>query len=168
MIAAGLLVTGLAAARAQAAALKVGVVDYGALVQASPQYKSAIASLRAEFMPKQKHLRAEAKKLQAKQHNLQRNEATMTQDQVAQAELNLREKVESFRTESHKVQQTLSTRRRQLFSKVQKSIAEVVQRYAKQHGYNLVMMNEGVMYADSGLDITPAIMKILKARPAHK
>ncbi|MGC8522268.1 MAG: OmpH family outer membrane protein [Steroidobacteraceae bacterium] len=168
MIAAGLLVSALAAASAQAAALKIGVVNYGVLVQSSPQYKAAIASLRAEFLPKQKQLQAEAKALQAKQQKLQRNEATMTQDQVAQAELDLREKVESFRQESGKVQDALNTRRTELFTKVQNAIALVVQRYAKQHGYNLVMMNDGVIYADSGLDLTPAILQILKAAPAGK
>ena len=168
MIAAGLLVSALAAASAQAAALKIGVVNYGVLVQSSPQYKAAIASLRAEFLPKQKQLQAEAKALQAKQQKLQRNEATMTQDQVAQAELDLREKVESFRQESAKVQDALNTRRTELFTKVQNAIALVVQRYAKQHGYNLVMMNDGVIYADSGLDLTPAILQILKAAPAGK
>ena len=168
MFAAGLLVSGLAAASAGAAAQKIGVVDYGVLVQSSPQYKAAIASLRAEFLPQQKKLQAEAKSLQTKQQTLQRNQATMTQDQVAQAELDLREKVETFRTESAKIQQALNTKRSELFTNVQKSIALVVQHYAKQHGYTLVMMNDGVMYADPALDLTPAILRILQATPAGK
>ena len=167
IIAVGLLVTGLAAAQVQAATLKVGVVNYGVLVQSSPQYKAALTALRAEFVPKQKQLQAEAKALRAKQANLQRNQATMTQDQVAQAELDLREKLEAFRKESVQTQQALSTRRDELFTKVQKSVAAVVQRYAAQHGYNLVLAN-GVIYADPGMDITPALLKVLKApAPAH-
>ena len=166
MIAAGLLVTGLATASVRAAAMKIGVVNYGVLVQSSPQYKAAIVALRAEFLPKQKTLQAEAKTLQLKQQKLQRNQATMTQDQVAQAELDLREKVESFRQESGKVQEALNTRRNELFSKVQSSIALIVQNYAKQHGFTLVMMNDGVIYADSALDLTPSILRILKASPA--
>lgn len=166
MIAAGFLVTGLAATSARAAALKIGVVNYQVLVQSSPQYKAAISALRTEFMPKQKRLQAEAKTLQAKQAKLQRNEATMTQDQVAQAELDLREKVESFRQESGKVSQALTTKRNELFSKVQNSIALTVQHYAKQHGYSLVMVNDSVIYADPAYDLTPAILRILKASPA--
>ena len=168
MFASAVLVTGLAVASAQAAGLKIGVVNYGVLVQSSSQYKSAIAALRSEFLPKQQQLQAEAKKLQASQANLQRNQATMTQDQVAQAELDLREKVESFRQESTKLQQALGTRRNELFSKVQKTIALDVQHYAKAHGYNLVMMNDGVIYADEQIDLTPAILKILQAAPAAK
>ena len=168
MIASAVLVTGLAVTGAAAASLKIGVVNYGVLVQSSPQYKLAITALRSEFLPKQQQLQAEAKKLQASQANLQRNQATMTQDQVAQAELDLREKVETFRQESTKVQQALGTRRNELFSKVQKAIALDVQHYAKAHGYNLVMMNDGVIYADEQIDLTPAILKILQAAPAAK
>lgn len=168
MFASAVLVMGLAVASAQAASLKIGVVNYGVLVQSSPQYKLAITALRSEFLPKQQKLQAEAKTLQASQANLQRNQATMTQDQVAQAELDLREKVESFRQESAKVQQALGTRRNELFSKVQKAIALDVQHYAKTHGYNLVMMNDGVIYADEQIDLTPAILKILQAAPAAK
>ena len=167
MIAVGLLVTGLAAAQAQAATLKVGVVNYAVLVESSPQYKAALNVLRAEFLPKQKQLEAEAKVLRAKQANLQRNQATMTQDQVAQAELDLREKLEAFRKESLQTQQALSTRRDKLFTRVQKAVAQTVQHYAEQHGYNLVLAN-GVIYADPGMDLTPALLKVLKApAPAH-
>jgi Skp family chaperone for outer membrane proteins len=167
MIAAGLLVTALAVSGAQAATLKIGVVNYGVLVQSSPQYKAALAALRAEFLPKQKHLAAVAKSLRAKQQNLVRNQATMTQDQVAQAELDLRERVEAFRKESAQTEQALSTRRDELFTKVQKAVAEVVQHYAVQHGYNLVLAS-GVIYADSGMDLTPVLLKVLKAQPpAH-
>ncbi len=165
MIAAGLLMSGLAAASAQAAAMKIGVVNYGVLVQSSPQYKAAITALRAEFAPKQQQMQAEAKKLQVQQQTLQRNQATMTQDQVAQAELDLREKVEAFRQKSVKIQEALNTQRNEKFSKVQNAIALIVQKYAKQHGYNLVMMNDGVIYADSGMDLTPAILQLLKAAP---
>ncbi len=167
MIAVGLLVTGLAAAQAQAATLKVGVVNYAVLVESSPQYKAALTVLRAEFLPKQKQLEAEAKLLRAKQANLQRNQATMTQDQVAQAELDLREKLEAFRKESLQTQQALSTRRDKLFTRVQKAVAATVQHYAEQHGYSLVLAN-GVIYADPGMDLTPALLKVLKApAPAH-
>ncbi len=166
MIAAGMLVMGLATAGARAAAMKIGVVNYGVLVQSSPQYKAAIAALRSEFLPKQQQLQAEAKTLQLKQQKLQRNQATMTQDQVAQAELDLREKVETFRQQSGKVQEALNTRRNELFTKVQNSIALIVQKYAKQHGFTLVMMNDGVIYADPALDLTPSILRILKASPA--
>jgi len=167
MIAAGVMAVALGTASAQAAALKVAVVNYLALVQASPQAKSAIKQLRAQFMPKQKHLQAEAKDLKSRQQKLQRNEATMTQDQVAQAELNLREKAEAFRREQTKIQDALNNKRNELMSKVQKRLVGVVQRYAHKHGYTLVLSSDGVIYSEDALDITPALLKELKGGAAH-
>lgn len=167
MIAAGVMAVALATASAQAAGLKIAVVNYLALVQASPQAKAAIATLRGQFLPKQKHLQAEAKDLKARQQKLQRNEATMTQDQVAQAELDLREKAEAFRREQTTVEDALNNRRNELMSKVQKTLVDVVQRYAHQHGYTLVLSSDGVIYSDGALDITPALLKELKGGSSH-
>ena len=165
MIAGGVLAAALATASAQAAGLKVAVVNYPALLQASPQAKAAVAALRAQFLPKQKQLQAEATALKSKQATLQRNEATMTQDQVAQAELNLREKVEAFQREQSALEDALNTRRSELMTKVQKTLVGVVQTYAKQHRYNLVLA-DGVIYSDASLDITPALLSELKAGAA--
>lgn len=167
MIAAGAVAFGVATASAQAAGLKVAVVDYLALVQASPQAKAAIATLRSQFVPKQKHLQAEAKALKARQAKLQRNEATMTQDQVAQAELDLREKAEAFQQEQHKVEDALNNRRNELMSKVQKKLVGIVQDYARHHGYNLVLSSDGVIYSDGAFNITPAVLRQLKGGSAH-
>lgn len=166
MIAAAAACAGLTTASAQAAAAKIGVVDYGALVQASPQYKQAIDALRAQFLPKQKALQDEATSLKAKQATLQRNEATMTKDQVAQAELDLREKVEAFEQQQSSLQDAFNTRRSELFNKVQHAVIGVVRAYAQQHGYTLVLANSQVIYQDQGLDITPALVRRLKASPA--
>ena len=167
MIAAGVMAVALATASAQAAGLKVAVVDYLALVQASPQYQSAIKTLRGQFVPKQKHLQAEAHALKAKQETLQRNAATMTQFQVDQAELNLREKAQAFQREQASIEQALSTRRNELMSKVQRTLVGVVQTYAQHHGYNLVLSSDAVLYADGAIDITPALLKEIKSGTAH-
>jgi Skp family chaperone for outer membrane proteins len=167
MIAAGVMAVAMATASAQAAGIKVAVVDYLALVQASPQYRSAIATLRTQFLPEQKHLQAEATALKTKQATLQRNAATMTQDQIEQAELNLREKAQAFQQEQVSVERALNTRRNELMSKVQKTLVSVVQTYAQRHGYNLVLSSGAVLYADGTIDITPALLKELKGPAAH-
>ena len=166
MIAAGLLAAALATASAQAAGLKIAVVDYGALLQASPEAKAAVSALRAEFLPKQKSLQTEAQALKVKQEKLQRNEATMTQDQVAQAQLDLREKYENLAREQQAIQDAVNTRRNELMSKLQKTLVAIVQNYARQHGYDLVLA-DGVIYSDASLDITPAVLKLLQDQPAH-
>lgn len=171
--AAGVLAVALAGAvsaapvRAQAAGLRIAVVNYGVLLQESPQAKAAVASLRAQFAPKQRSLQAEATQLKAKEDTLKKNEATMTQDQRDQAELDLRERYQDLARKQSEIQDDVNTRRNELMSELQRTLVQVVQNYAKQQRYDLVLA-DGVIYADQGLDITPAILSALKSQPARR
>ena len=150
-------------AQAQAAGLRIAYVNYGQLIQESPQAQSAVASLRAEFAPKQRTLQAEANQLKAKEDTLKKNEATMTQDQRDQAEVELREQYQDLARKQSEIQDDVNTRRNELMSELQKTLAQVVQNYAKQQRYDLVLA-DGVIYASSALDITPAILTALKSQ----
>lgn len=160
-----------AAMPAHAQALRVAVVNYGELLQKSPQAQAASASLRKEFGPRQKSLQAKAHELQQKQARLKRNAATMTQDQRDQAELNLREQYQDLARRESQIQDDANTRRNELMSKVTHTLVQVVQKYAREQHYNLVLA-DGVIYADSALDITPQILKVLQTqappRGTHK
>lgn len=154
---------GVAPAQAQAAGLRIAYVNYGVLIQESPQAQSAVASLRAEFAPKQRTLQAEASQLKAKEDTLKKNEATMTQDQRDQAELELRERYQDLARKQSEIQDDVNTRRNELMSELQKNLVQVVQNYAKQQRYDLVLA-DGVIYANSALDITPQILSALKSQ----
>ncbi|HEX5462633.1 MAG TPA: OmpH family outer membrane protein [Steroidobacteraceae bacterium] len=156
---------GPVAAAPAAGGLRIAVVNYGVLLQESPQAKAAVASLRAEFAPKQRTLQTEATQLKTKEDTLKKNEATMTQDQRDQAELNLRERYQDLARKQSEIQDDVNTRRNELMSQLQKTLVQVVQAYAKQQRYDLVLA-DGVIYADSGLDITPAILNALKSQPS--
>jgi outer membrane protein len=153
----------MAPAYAQAAGLRIAVVNYGQLLQESPQAKSAVASLRAEFAPKQRSLQVEASQLKAKEDTLKKNEATMTQDQRDQAEVDLRERYQDLARKQSEIQDDVNTRRNELMSQLQHTLVQVVQNYAKQQRYDLVLA-DGVIYADNALDITPAILTALKSQ----
>lgn len=156
-----------APAQAQAAGLRIAVVNYGQLLQESPQAQAAVATLRAEFAPKQRNLQTEATELKAKEDTLKKNEATMTQDQRDQAELDLRERYQDLARKQSEIQDDVNTRRNELMSQLQRTLVQVVQSYAKQQRYDLVLA-DGVVYADQALDITPAILTALKSQSPHR
>ena len=155
------------AAQAQAAGLRIAVVNYGQLLQESPQAQAAVASLRAEFAPKQRSLQAQASQLKAKEDTLKKNEATMTQDQRDQAELDLRERYQDLARKQTEIQDDVNTRRNELMSQLQKTLQQVVQNYARQQRFDLVLA-DGFIYADTALDITPAILNALKSQAGHR
>ena len=63
------------------AELKIGVVDYGRLVEESPQAKAALDSIRNEFTPRQRDLQNQQASLKSKEDKLNKDGATMTPDQ---------------------------------------------------------------------------------------
>jgi outer membrane protein len=166
-LAAVVLAGGLAAAApARAAGLRIAVVNYGLLLQESPQAKAAVATLRAEFAPKQRSLQAEANELKIREENLKKNAATMTQDQRDQAQLDLRERYQDLARKQSEIQDDVNTRRNELMSQLQQTLMQVVQNYARARKYDLVLA-DGVIYSDSSLDITPAILSALKSQAGH-
>jgi outer membrane protein len=164
----GMVLAGtVATAQAQAAALRIAVVNYSQLIQESPQAQAAVASLRAEFAPKQRTLQTEATALKAREDTLKKNEATMTQDQRDQAEVELRERYQDLARKQSEIQDDVNTRRNELMSELQHNLQQVVQTYAKQQGYDLVLA-DGFIYAKTALDITPAILTVLKSQPGRR
>jgi outer membrane protein len=161
----GLLVAMGALASAPAwAELKIGVVDYGRLVEESPQAKSALDSIRNEFTPRQRDLQNQQATLKAKEDKLQKDGATMSQDQRTNAEKDLRDSYRELQRKQSEVQDDFNARRNEEMSRLQKTLIEQVRIYAKAQSFDLVIA-DGVIYTTPTIDITPAILAQLQANP---
>jgi outer membrane protein len=146
------------------AELKIGVVDYGRLVEESPQAKAALDSIRTEFTPKQRDLQSQQATLKAKEDKLQKDGATMSQDQRANAEKDLRDSYRELQRRQSEVQDDFNSRRNEEMSRLQKMLIEQVRVYAKAQNFDLVIA-DGVIYTTPTIDITPAILAQLQANP---
>ena len=146
------------------AELKIGVVDYGRLVEESPQAKSALDSIRTEFTPRQRDLQNQQASLKAKEDKLQKDGATMTGDQRANAEKDLRDGYRELQRKQSEVQDDFNARRNEEMSRLQKTLIEQVRIYAKAQNFDLVIA-DGVIYTTPTIDITPAILAQLQANP---
>ena len=111
------------------AELKIGVVDYGRLVEESPQAKSALESIRTEFTPRQRDLQNQQASLKSKEDRLQKDGATMTPDQRSNSEKDLRD---SYR-ELQRKQQEVDSLKAQL--EEQQKHLEEMQDTARKQGY---------------------------------
>src|SRR5262245_39802102 len=67
----------LFAAPAARADIKIAVVDYGRLVEESPQAKTAMDAIRTEFTPKQREVENLVNSLKAKEDKLNKDAPTM-------------------------------------------------------------------------------------------
>ena len=160
----GMAAVGTLVAAPAWAELKIGVVDYGRLVEESPQAKAALDSIRTEFTPRQRDLQTQQTTLKSKEDRLQKDGATMSPDQRANAEKELRDSYRELQRKQSEVQDDFNARRNEEMSRLQKILIEQVRTYAKAQNFDLVIA-DGVIYTTPTIDITPAILAQLQANP---
>ncbi|MEP7247577.1 MAG: OmpH family outer membrane protein [Gammaproteobacteria bacterium] len=157
------LVAALMAAPAWSVDLKIAVVDYGRLVEESPQAKVALDAIRTEFTPRQKEMQQQEVSLKSKQDRLEKDAATMSEEQRTRSEKDLRDGARDLARRRQEVQDDFNARRNEEMSRLQRTLIEEVRTYAKAQGFDLVIA-DGVIYSVPTLDITPAILSSLQAR----
>ena len=154
----------LAAAPAWAE-LKIGYVNYAALVQDSPDAKVIADGLRNEFLPRQRELQTLQQTLKTREDKLTKDGATMTDDQRAREDKEIRDGQRELQRKQTEAQEDLNTRRNEELSTLQKSLVEKVRGFAKLQNYDLIVA-DGVIYATPAVDITQQVLAALNASAA--
>lgn len=145
---------------------KIAVVNPQRLVEESPQGKAVQESMRAEFAPRQRTLQQQEATLKGKQEKLQKDGATMTDDQRVRAEKELRDGARDLQRAEQEFNDDVQARRNEELSRLQRTLLEEVRSYAKAQNYDIVLSGEAVLYSASATDITPAVLSALQARGA--
>lgn len=148
---------------AEAQALKIGFVNFGRLLEESPQAKAAQAALEGEFLPRQRDVAAQRKALQEKVDKLQKEAAVMSEADRLRNEREVRDLELNVNRRFNELQEDLNLRRNEEVGRMQRSLLQEVQAYAKANGYQLIV-SEGVLFAAEGMDITPQLVAAIKAK----
>jgi len=158
-------VIGLFAGAPVYAETKIGVLDFGRLLEESPQGKVLLESLGNEAAAKRRDLQGAATSLQTKRDKLAKDRATMSPDQITRAERELRDGERDLARRQAEAQDQLNDRRNEEMGKLQRDLILEVRAYAKAQNYDVVI-TEGVIYATQAMDMTPALLQSLQSRPA--
>ncbi len=145
------------------AELKIGVVSVPQLIEESPQAKSAMQALQDEFMPRRREIEGQQKELKAREDKLARDSAVMSEAERTKAEKDLREGQRDLARRQNEYVEDLNVRRNEELGKLQRTLLQEVQTYAKAQGFDLVI-GDGVLFAKEGINITPAVLGNLQAR----
>jgi outer membrane protein len=151
------------AAVAEAQALKIGFVNFGRLLEESPQAKAAQAALEGEFLPRQRDVAAQRKVLQEKVDKLQKEAAVMSEADRLRNEREIRDLELNVNRRFNELQEDLNLRRNEEVGRMQRALLQEVQAYARANGYQLVV-SDGVLFAAEGIDITPQLVAAIKAK----
>jgi len=147
----------------QAAELKIGVVNAGAVLEKSPQKAQALARLEKEFSSRSTSLQKKIKALRAKQEQLSKDSAILSQDELKAKERKILSEQRELKRLQDEYAEDLSIRRNEELRKLEKEIAKTIVDLAKQEAYDLVVY-QGVIYASERTDMTKAVLEILTSK----
>ena len=150
-----------------AAEIKIGVVDIAKLFEESPQAKVVQDGLRAEFRPRLQQLVAQEQALKTRNDKYQKDLATMAADQRTKAEKDLRDSAREIERKKAELQDDSNAKRQEEMNKLQRLLFGEVRDYAKAQGYDIVIA-EGVLYATPAVDITTAVLNVLKLEACRR
>lgn len=74
------------------------------------------------------------------------------------------DKIKNLQEFDRKVRDDLIRQRNQMLGDIQKDIDTVISAYAKETGYDLVLIKQTVLYGGADLDITPEVIKRLNTK----
>jgi outer membrane protein len=142
---------------------KIAVVNVPRLLEEAPQAKSAMQALQDEFAPRQKEIVQQQKDLKAKEDKLNRDGAVMAENERRTAEKDLRDGQRELARKQNEYVEDLNLRRNEEIGKLQRSLLQEVQAFARTSSYDLIV-GEGVLYVNESMDITAQVLTALQAR----
>ena len=140
--------------------LKIGVVNIARLLDQSPQAKEAMGALQDEFAPRQREIVAQQKTLREKEERLQRDGAVMGEGERGNLERDVRDERRDLARRQNEYVEDLNLRRNEELGKLQRSLLQQVQAYARTAGYDLIVAD--VLFASPAIDITAEVLKALE------
>lgn len=147
---------------AWAADLRIAVIDPNRIVEESPQYKAARATLSAEVKERETALRQQQEEIDQLGARLERDGALMSSDEVSRLQNDIRARTRKLRYAKSEVQEEFALRQTDLRTKLVKQVEEVVQRLAKEKGIDLIL-SEGVVFYSQRVDISDEVIERLTA-----
>ena len=157
------LVAGLAAAQGTAPA-KPATINVQKALLATKDGEKASADLQSRFAPRRAALEKKREDIAAKEDQLKKGAATMSQDAQARLAREIDADQKSFQRESEDFDADVQTEENKVMQELGGRLMEVLGKYANQNGISLVMdtsnQQSPVIWADPSIDITADIVKL--------
>ena len=141
---------------------KIGVVNFQALMESSPQFRQVMESLQDEFQPRQREALAKQKEFEELAEKIQKDAAVMGATERSNAEKDFRELQRDVNRLGTELQEDFNLRRNEEIGKLQRTLLEVVNVYAQNNDFDMVLA-DGVIYASTSVNITSQILESLQS-----
>ncbi len=141
--------------------LRIGFVNIPKILDGAPQAKGADSRLKQEFTSRESKVNKAKEELRRLEEKLRKEEETMSTAEANKLTQDIRTKRRDLERELDVFREDFSIRRSDEINKLQKDILSAINALAKEEGYDLVV-GEGVVYANSRVDLTDKILARLQ------
>jgi len=149
---------------AQAQQGKFAVINIQGAIVSTKDGQKAAAELNAKTQPKKKELEQKQNDINALQDQLNKGQNTLSDSAKNDLYKNIESKKKSLQREMEDAQADLEADQQKLLSQLGQKILAVIERYAKDNGYTMVVdvgsQNTPVIYASPSIDITKEVIEL--------
>lgn len=138
---------------------KIGYVD---LAKVSDEYAKT-KDYEKSFESQVKSKDAERQKFVDEVRKLKDEQALLSDKAKAEKQTVIDDKIKNLQEFDRKVRDDLIKQRNTMLGEIQKDIDGVISGYAKEVGYDIVLIKQTVLYGGQDLDITAEVIKRLNA-----
>lgn len=143
---------------------RAGVVDVEKIYSSYDKVKQGLTDLQAEKKPKQEQydkLVAEIKKME---DDYKAKATKMTLSQRKEAENKIKSKKLEAQAFLEETNATILEKNRAMTQQRLKEISDVIQKYAKDNGFDVIFDKKNLPYFSAGIDITDVIIEKLNKK----
>jgi len=156
-----LAVTAASGASAQGN-LKIGVINVARLIEQSPQAATVQKKLQDEFGPRQRELAAMQESLRTRLETFQRDSPVMGEAERVNLERQIREAQREYQRAETELREDVELRQNEEIGQLQRDVLTKAQEYARAEQYDLVLADANVIFGSTAVDITAAVLAMLK------
>lgn len=146
-----------------AADLKLGFVNTARVLEEAPQAEAARKRLEQEFAPRNSEIGEAQRRLKELEEKLGRDGAVMSDEERRKLERERLVQQRELKRSQEAFTEDFNLRRNEEFSELQKVVADVIVKFAKEEGFDIIL-ETGVIYASDQVDVTQTVLKRLRAR----
>lgn len=156
------------AVSAQAADMKIGLVDFQEVVEKSQPGQKIEAELKKEGERMEAELTKDKDELTALKEKLEREAMVMSREAREEKEIEFRVKARNLQEKEKQYRNEFVGKQRQEVDKLRTVVLEIAQELGKKEGFTMVLSKVGVLYHDASIDLTDKVVQMLNQRMAGK
>lgn len=141
---------------------KIGFVNVSRIMRDSSMAAQLSKKLEKDFAPREAEIKAEIKGFQSKQAELEKNTLTLSEGERNKRQQELVTEQRAIERKKRDFQEELHRARNEAIGQLQDKARKAVLQLAEKERFDLIVEENGVIFAGNKIDITDRVMKLLE------